>query len=61
MIPHIDCSLCEARAHTDGDSLIVTTGAVRRVWQWMDAGFATAAVTHVLERRPSTLRYLNFD
>lgn len=47
MIPHIDCSLREASARTEGDSLIVTTGAVSRVWQWTDTGFATSAITDI--------------
>jgi hypothetical protein len=30
MLPKLDCSLNDARAHTDGDRLIVTTGKVQR-------------------------------
>jgi len=47
MLPQIDCSLQEARARTEDDLLIVTTGRVERVWQWTDAGFATVKVAHV--------------
>jgi len=51
MLPQTDCSLREARARTDGDLLIVTTGRVERVWQWTDAGFATVKVAHVRSGR----------
>lgn len=44
MIPLIDCSLGAARAYTEGDRLVVTTGSVRFVWKWTEAGFATLAV-----------------
>ncbi len=44
MIPKIDLSHGKARAWTEGDTLNVTTGQIRRVWRWADGGFATSEV-----------------
>lgn len=44
MLTHLDCSLKTARAYTDGDCLVVTTGCFRRVWKWTGAGFATSEI-----------------
>ena len=51
MLPQIDCSLREARARTEGEFLIVTTGRVERVWRWTEAGFATTKVVDVTSGR----------
>ncbi len=43
-IPKIDFTHGKARAWTEGDKLFVTTGQVRRMWQWTGGGFATSEV-----------------
>lgn len=43
--PPINLSFAAAKAFTDADRLVVTTGRMRRQWQWTDAGFATIEVT----------------
>lgn len=50
MIPKIDCCKGNARARTEADTLIVTTGVARRVWHWTGGGFATREVA--LENTP---------
>ena len=50
MLPTIDCRNDQAAAWTDGDTLIVTTGVVRRTWTWTGNGFATREV--VIENTP---------
>jgi hypothetical protein len=51
MLPKLDCSLNDARAHTDGDRLIVTTGKVRRTWRWTSNGFVTMSFADVTSGR----------
>lgn len=51
MVPRINCSLREAKAYTDGDHLVVTTGVLRREWKWTGRGFATCAIVDLRSQR----------
>lgn len=45
MIPKINCSLKNAKAHTEDNLLIVSTGKISRSWAWSDTGFVTEKIT----------------
>ncbi|MBI1335924.1 MAG: hypothetical protein GC164_03065 [Phycisphaera sp.] len=51
MLPNLDHQFSNARAHTEGESLIVTTGWMRREWRWTGHGLATTLIHDELNNR----------
>ena len=45
MLPRLESTFQDARVETDADRLVVSTGRMRRVWQWTGQGFATRELT----------------
>lgn len=53
-LPAVDCSLHDARVHTDGDQLIARTGCVQRTWRWTQTGLATMQIIELASGRTRT-------